>query len=114
MSREHDAPDADAPVTIQLSPTARIHTFPKRKPRFTAQDHEDMSDARRVLFLRQAIRQLEAMHHCLHEVFGEVVRTDDAWPFFSVNTFAVPSGSMHSAVPSSMPRPRRRAGFSSA
>ncbi len=84
MSREHDAPDADAPVTIQLSPTARIHTFPKRKTKFTAQDHEDMSDARRVLFLRQAIRQLEAMHHCLHEVFGEVVRTDDAWPFFSV------------------------------
>lgn len=74
-----DAPGLD----LSATPSATIHRFP-RKPRYTAQDHEDFGDARRLVFMRQALPYLLKMHDDLHGIFGEVIKTSDPWPFFSV------------------------------
>jgi hypothetical protein len=46
-------------------------------------DIEDEQDIQRYLFLNRAVKELSAMKGTLHDLFGEVVRIDGPWPFYS-------------------------------
>lgn len=63
--------------------TDKVRRFP-RTPRFTTQDHEDANDARRYVVLNNSVKHLGQMHSDLHGLFGEVIKVDGEWPFFSV------------------------------
>lgn len=74
MSKKHQASEREA----------KILQFSQKKPRPTPSDIEDMKDARRLLALRRAGSRLLGMHRDLQEVFTDVVRHDQGWPFFSI------------------------------
>ncbi len=79
----HDEHD-HVPAVIDTSrPSAKVHRFP-RKARYTPQDYEDLSDARRLVFMQQSLKYLMVAQQDMHGLFGEVIKTADPWPFYSV------------------------------
>lgn len=63
---------------------SNIHFLQARKPRYSAQDLEELDDARRLVRLQNAEKHLGRMHGDLHDLFAEAVKAEDEWPFMLV------------------------------